>query len=114
MQKLKVNDEVVILTGKDSGKTGKVTKINWKTNKVYVDGINLVKKAIKPTQENPTGGFADIVQGINVSNVSVVSPKLVKQLELELKTKMVKKLELLLSVAQYCHKLEVTCKEVMV
>jgi large subunit ribosomal protein L24 len=87
MQKLKVNDEVVILTGKDSGKTGKITKINWKTNKVYVDGINLVKKAIKPTQENPTGGFADIVQGINISNVSVVSPKTGKATRVRIENK---------------------------
>jgi len=87
MQKLKVNDEVVILTGKDSGKTGKVKKINFKTNKVYVEAVNLVKKAIKPTQENPTGGFADIEQGINISNVAVVSPKTGKATRVRIENK---------------------------
>jgi large subunit ribosomal protein L24 len=87
MQKLKVNDEVVILTGKDSGKTGKINKINFKSNKVYVGGMNLVKKAMKPTQENPTGGFAEIEQGINISNIAVVSPKTGKATRVRIEVK---------------------------
>lgn len=75
MQKLKVNDEVIVLTGKDSGKKGKVRKINFKKKTVLVEGVNLYKKAIRPTQENPNGGFADLEKGINISNVAVVSPK---------------------------------------
>lgn len=75
MQKLKVNDEVVILAGKDAGKKGTVKKINFKRKTVLVDGVNLYKKAIKPTQENPNGGFADLEKGINISNVAIVSPK---------------------------------------
>lgn len=75
MQKLKVNDEVIVLAGKNKGKKGKVVKINPKTNRVIVEGVNIVKKALKPTQENPTGGFADIEKALHVSNVAVVSPK---------------------------------------
>lgn len=75
MQKLKVNDEVIVLTGKDSGKKGKIRKINFKKKTVLVEGVNLYKKAIRPTQENPNGGFADLEKGINISNVAVVSPK---------------------------------------
>ena len=75
MQKLKVNDEVIVLAGKDSGKKGTVKKINFKTKKVIVEGVNTFKKAIRPTQENPNGGFADLERGINISNVAVVSPK---------------------------------------
>tara|TARA_B100001971_G_scaffold214585_1_gene252833 strand:- start:45761 stop:46072 length:312 start_codon:yes stop_codon:yes gene_type:complete len=75
MQKLKVNDEVIVLAGKDSGKKGKVKKINFKRKTVLVEGVNLYKKAIRPTQENPNGGFADLEKGINISNVAVVSPK---------------------------------------
>lgn len=75
MQKLKLNDEVVILTGKDSGKKGKVKKINLKKKTVIVDGLNLYKKAVKPTQENPNGGFAELEKGIHLSNIAVVSPK---------------------------------------
>jgi len=75
MQKLKMNDEVIILSGKDSGKKGKVQKINWKRNRVLVEGVNLMKKAMKPTQENPTGGIADVESMIHISNVALISPK---------------------------------------
>lgn len=75
MQKLKINDEVIVLAGKNKGKKGKVVKINPKTNRVIVEGVNVVKKALKPTQENPTGGFADIEKALHISNVAVVSPK---------------------------------------
>lgn len=75
MQKLKVNDEVVVLAGKDSGKKGKVKKLNFKTKRVIVEGVNVAKKAVRPTQEDPNGGFADIEKAIHMSNVAVVSPK---------------------------------------
>jgi large subunit ribosomal protein L24 len=75
MQKLKVNDEVIVLAGKDNGKKGQIKKINFKTNRVLIEGVNMVKKAIKPTQENPTGGIVDIEQMIHISNVAVISPK---------------------------------------
>ncbi len=75
MQKLKVNDEVVVTAGKDKGKKGNIKSINFKSKKVIIEGINLVKKAMKPTQENQNGGFADIEKGLNISNVSVISPK---------------------------------------
>lgn len=75
MQKLKVNDEVIILAGKDKSKKGAVKSINFKKKTVIVEGINVVKKSVKPTQENPNGGFADMEKPLNISNVAVVSPK---------------------------------------
>jgi large subunit ribosomal protein L24 len=75
MQKLKVNDTVVVLAGKDKGKQGKIKTINWKTNRVVVEGVNMVKKAMKPTQQAPQGGLVDIEKAIHVSNVSVTDPK---------------------------------------
>jgi large subunit ribosomal protein L24 len=75
MQKLKVNDEVVILAGNDKGKKGKVKNINFKTNRVHVEGVNMVKKAIRPTQESPNGGIIDIEKSVHISNVAVASPK---------------------------------------
>ena len=75
MQKIKVNDEVIIIAGKDKGKKGKVKSINFKRKTALVDGVNVVKKAVRPTQENPNGGFADIEKGIHLSNVAIVSPK---------------------------------------
>ena len=55
MQKIKIDDKVIVLKGKDQGKTGKVKKLDLKKNRVLVEGVNLLKKAIKPTQENPAG-----------------------------------------------------------
>jgi len=75
MQKLKLNDEVIILAGKDKGKTGKLTSLNFKSSRVLVEGVNMVKKAIKPTQENPTGGIFEKEGSLHISNVSLVSPK---------------------------------------
>lgn len=75
MQKIKVNDEVVVLAGKDKNKKGKIKTINFKKNTVTIEGVNLVKKAVKPTQESPNGGFAEMEKPLNISNVAVVSPK---------------------------------------
>lgn len=75
MQKLKLNDEVVVLAGKDKGKTGVLTKFNLKSKKVWVKGINVLKKAVKPTQENPNGGLMDIEGSVHRSNIALVSPK---------------------------------------
>jgi large subunit ribosomal protein L24 len=75
MQKLKVNDSVQVLAGKDKGKQGKVKSINFKTNRVVVEGVNLVKKAIKPNQANQQGGIIDMEKAIHISNVAVIDPK---------------------------------------
>ncbi len=70
--KIKVNDEVLILAGKDKGKTGKVTKTLKKENKVIVEGINMVKKHQKPNQESEVGGIFDMEAPIHVSNVKKI------------------------------------------
>lgn len=75
MEKLKVNDEVIVLSGKDKGKTGKIKQIFRKRNRVLVEGVNIVKKTIKPTQENPAGGIADTEVALHLSSVAFVSPK---------------------------------------
>jgi len=75
MQKLKINDEVIVTAGKNKGKTGKLTKLNFKKNVAIVEGLNIVKKTMKPTQENPNGGFADMESPIHLSNISLVHPE---------------------------------------
>ncbi len=87
MQKLKVNDEVIVIAGKDKGKTGSVVKINSKKNEVIVTGINMVKKALKPSQENPQGGFAEVERPLHVSNIAVVSPKTKKGTRVRIENK---------------------------
>ncbi|MFL5784764.1 MAG: 50S ribosomal protein L24 [Bacteriovoracaceae bacterium] len=75
MQKLKVNDTVQILAGKEKGKKGKILTINWKTNRVTVEGVNMVKKALKPNQANPQGGIVDMEKAVHISNVALLDPK---------------------------------------
>ena len=74
MQRIKKGDDVIVLAGKDKGKRGTVTKM-VADSKLVVEGVNMVKKAIRPTQENPTGGIVDVESALHISNVAVVSPK---------------------------------------
>jgi large subunit ribosomal protein L24 len=73
--KIKKNDKVIILAGKDKGKKGDVIKVFPKEMKVLVSGINKAKKSVRPTQYNPQGGIIDIEKPIHYSNVALVDPK---------------------------------------
>ena len=75
MQKLKVKDEVIVLAGKDKGKTGNILKIHKKKRKVLINGVNVVRKTVRPGQKHPNGGFVEIERHIDISNVAVLSPK---------------------------------------
>jgi large subunit ribosomal protein L24 len=86
MNKIKVNDLVVVNVGKDAGKTGKVLSVNKKKSVAIVEGLNQVKKAIKPTQQSPEGGFAIKSLPVHLSNVSLVSPKTKKPSKVKFET----------------------------
>ena len=74
--KIRRDDEVIVLAGKDKGKTGKVTKVLVEESKVFVEGINLIKKHTKPVpQLQQPGGIVEKEASINVSNVAVVNPE---------------------------------------
>ncbi len=70
--KIKQGDEVLIIAGKDKGKNGKVIKTLKKEQKVVVEGINIVKKHVKPRNQNDKGGIFDIEAPIHVSNVKKI------------------------------------------
>ena len=70
--KIKVNDNVLILTGKDKGKTWKVIKTLKNEQKVVVEGINIAKRHVKPRGNNDQGGIFDIEMPIHVSNVKKI------------------------------------------
>ena len=74
----KVGDEVVVITGSDKGKTGKIVKTLRAENKVIVEGVNIVKKHQKPTGQE-TGGIVEMAAPINASNVMIVDPKTKKR-----------------------------------
>ena len=72
--KLKKGDKVIVTTGKDKGKTGDITTVFPKENKVIVGGVNMVKRHTKPSQES-AGGIVSKEMPIHVSNVALVDPK---------------------------------------
>jgi len=72
---VKKGDKVMVITGKDKGKTGVVLTAFPKQDCVLVEGVNVVKKHMKPNQLNPQGGIVDQEAAIHVSNVMVIDPK---------------------------------------
>ena len=66
---------VKILSGKYSGKTGKVLKVYPDKNRLIVEGVNIIKKHTKPSQKNPQGGIVEKESSIHISNVMVIDPK---------------------------------------
>jgi large subunit ribosomal protein L24 len=72
--RIKKGDTVVVRAGKYKGQTGKVTATHPRENKVTVDGINIVKKHVKPNRVNPQGGIVELTKPMWVSKVSIVEP----------------------------------------
>ncbi|AJC85585.1 50S ribosomal protein L24 [Campylobacter sp. RM16704] len=68
--KIKKNDMVKVIAGDDKGKTGKVLAVLPKTNKVIVEGCKIAKKAVKPSDKNPNGGFINKEMPMDISNVT--------------------------------------------
>jgi large subunit ribosomal protein L24 len=69
--KIKKGDRVILLAGKDKGRSGQVTKVMPKESRVIVSGLNLVKRHTKPTQSDPQGGVKTKEASIHVSNVAI-------------------------------------------
>jgi large subunit ribosomal protein L24 len=72
---VKKDDTVIVITGKDKGKKGRIIAAYPAKNRVLVEGINMVKKHAKPSQANPQGGILNQESAIHVSNVMPVDPK---------------------------------------
>lgn len=72
---VKKGDKVMVISGKDKGKTGNILASFPKQSRVLVEGINIVKKHAKPSQENPQGGILSQEAPIHVSNVMPIDPK---------------------------------------
>lgn len=71
---LKTGDQVRVIAGKDKGKEGAVKATLAKSDRVVVEGINMVKKHQKPNNEYPQGGIVDVEAPIHVSNVMLIDP----------------------------------------
>lgn len=70
----KTGDKVVVISGKDKGKQGKITHVLRSENKVVIEGVNVVKKHIKGNGQTP-GSINDMEAPINASNVMILDPK---------------------------------------
>lgn len=72
---VKTGDKVRVLSGKDKGKEGVVLRAIPQKERVVVEKVNLIKKAVRPTQQNPQGGITTMEAPIHVSNVMLVCPE---------------------------------------
>ena len=72
---VKKDDNIIVITGKDKGKKGRVIAAYPRQNRVLVEGVNMVKKHSRPTQQNPQGGIVEQEAAIHVSNVMLLDPK---------------------------------------
>ena len=70
--KIKKGDNVVVLTGKDKGRTGKVMQVLPTENRVVVQGVNMVQRHTRPSQADPQGGIKNKEAAIHISNVAIV------------------------------------------
>jgi len=77
--KIRRNDEVIVLAGKDKGKEGKIISVLKREDKVIVENLNMIKKHVKPNGQNESGGIVDKEAPIHVSNVKVITEKKVKK-----------------------------------
>ena len=76
MQKLKTGDEVIVLTGKSNGQRGKITKMITEKNRVVVEGLNMMKKHVRPNpQAGIQGGIVEKEAAMDMSNVALFNPK---------------------------------------
>ena len=79
--KLRTDDEVVVISGKDKGKTGKIIRVDRSKDRVYVEGINIVKRHMRPQQvpgaqrAETVGGVIEKEGPIHISNVMLIDPK---------------------------------------
>jgi large subunit ribosomal protein L24 len=73
--KIKKNDKVKILTGKDSGKIGKVLKVDRKHHRLLIENINVVKRHTRPSAQNRQGGIVESEAPIHCSNVMLMCNK---------------------------------------
>ena len=86
VQRLQKGDTVVVIAGKDKGKTGKVMRLFKEENRVTVEGVNLVKRHMKPNPRMQQGGILEREQPIHASNVMPVDPKTGKGTRVKTKT----------------------------
>jgi len=75
MLRIKKDDKIMVITGKDKGKTGRILEIFPQRNKALIEGVNIVKKAQRPTQQDQKGGIIEVERPIHMSNIMLIDKK---------------------------------------
>ena len=99
--KIRKDDTVQVIAGKDKGKRGTVVRVIAKKDAVIVSGVNMVKKAMRKRSQQDQGGIAEIEAPLNISNVAYV--KNAVQLKLDSKLTATRKLAFAASVEKHCN-----------
>ena len=86
IMKIKKGDNILVIAGKDKGRTGKIMKSLPKNLKVLVEGINLKKKHVRPKREGEKGQVVEIPAALDVSNIKIICPKCGKATRIGYKT----------------------------
>ena len=73
--KIKKNDQVQIMAGKDRGKSGRVLRVDRDRGRVVIEGLNMVKKAIRPRGQNQKGGITSVEAALAISNIQILCKK---------------------------------------
>jgi large subunit ribosomal protein L24 len=84
--RLKTGDQVVVISGKNKGKQGKIARILADSDRVIVEGVNLIKRHLKPTPKSPQGGILEKEAPLHASKVMPVDPKTGKPTRVRFKT----------------------------
>ena len=85
MLRIRKDDSVVILTGKDKGKTGKVVRVIPELSRAVVENINIIKKAVRKSDKYPQGGYVEMERPIHISNLMLLDKKTSKPTRLGVK-----------------------------
>ena len=76
---VKINDQVEVISGNCKGDTGKILQVLTKTEQVIIEGVRMIKKHSKKTQDRPDGGIVELEGPIHISNVKKIKKKTVKE-----------------------------------
>ena len=75
MLRIRRDDQVMVMAGKDKGKTGKVVRVLPKVNKAVIENINVVKKSVKKSDTYPQGGYVELEKPVHMANLMLVDKK---------------------------------------
>jgi large subunit ribosomal protein L24 len=70
--KLKKDDQIKVIAGREKGKEGKILKIDRVNNRVYIEGLNMVSKAVRKRRDNQQGGIIEVEAPLHISNVMII------------------------------------------